>query len=181
MMVVVRGRCATVSSFRRVSLVCAAVASHRTNRTLCCPPPPHLQTPLDHLETEAYINTLAEAGLKPQRPGKAARWMTGNRFRKVADRIEADLGSNLSVAVLAQEIGVSASFLSRAFSAYCGQSPYDYIVSRRLQRARALIVSTGKPLAEIALRSGFSSQSHMTASFRTRLGVSPSKFARPDR
>ena len=138
-------------------------------------------TPPDHLETEACINALAEAGLKPQRPGKAARWMTGNRFRKVADRIEADLGSNLSVAVLAQEIGVSASFLSRAFSAYCGQSPYDYIVSRRLQRARALIVSTGKPLSEIALRSGFSSQSHMTASFRTRLGVSPSKFARPDR
>ncbi|WP_040440305.1 helix-turn-helix transcriptional regulator [Roseibium aggregatum] len=132
------------------------------------------------LESEACIARLSEAVQKPQRPDKAARWMTGNRFRKVTDRIEADLGSSLTVAGLAAEIGVSASFLSRAFSAYCGQSPYDYIVSRRLQRARALIASTCTPLSEIALSSGFSSQSHMTESFRTRLGISPSKIARPD-
>lgn len=153
----------------------ASVAASRLRKWLLS------DAPLDRVETEACLNALAEAGQKPQRPGKAARWMTDKRFRRVADRIEADLGSGLTVAVLAEEIGVSASFLSRAFSAYCGQSPYDYIVSRRLQRARALIASTGKPLAEIALCSGFSSQSHMTASFRTRLGISPSMIARPDR
>jgi AraC family transcriptional regulator len=135
----------------------------------------------DPLEVEACIACLAAEVQKPQRLDKAARWMTGNRFKKVTDRIESDLGSSLTVAGLAAEIGVSASFLSRAFSAYCGQSPYDYVVSRRLQRARALIASTGNPLSEIALSSGFSSQSHMTESFRTRLGISPSKIARPDK
>ena len=131
------------------------------------------------LETETCIACLAEAVQRPQHPNKAARRMTSHRFRTVTEKIEADLGSNLTVAGLAAEIGVSASFLSRAFSAYCGQSPYDYIVSRRLQRARALIASTGMSLSEIALSSGFSSQSHMTESFRTRLGISPSKIARP--
>lgn len=133
----------------------------------------------DHLEGEARIGHLTGLAEPSPRAPKAARWMTPARFRRITDLIESGLETHLTVAGIAREIGVSASFLSRAFTACCGQSPYDFILSRRLQRARRLIGTTGLPLAGIAAAAGFSSQSHMTASFRTRLGISPSALGRP--
>ena len=117
---------------------------------------------------------------RPRHPGRHHRPVRCHpaRFHRVTDLIEESLASPLTVARLAREIGVSASFLSRAFSAFCGQTPYDYILSRRLQRARRLIATTGGSLPEIALQAGFSSQSHMTSSMKARLGVSPSSIGR---
>ncbi|MCK7610636.1 helix-turn-helix domain-containing protein [Roseibium sediminicola] len=132
----------------------------------------------DALESEAWIERLTDLAEPQRRDPKAARWLTPARFRRVADLVEDRLETSLTVAGLAREIGVSASFLSRAFAACCGQSPYDFILSRRLQRARRLIETTGQPLAEIAAAAGFSSQSHMTACFRSRLGIAPSCLPR---
>lgn len=130
------------------------------------------------LEGEAWIRRLTDLAEPASHDPKTARWMTPARFRRLTDFVEARLESNLTVAGVASEIGVSASFLSRAFSACCDQSPYDFILSRRLQRARRLIGTTGLPLAEIAAAAGFSSQSHMTACFRSRLGIAPSCLPR---
>jgi len=132
----------------------------------------------DLLESEAWVGRLTDLAKPPLRDPKAARWLTPARFRRLTDLVEARLESNLTVAGLAGEIGVSPSFLNRAFSACCGQSPYDFILSRRLQRARRLIGTTSLPLVEIAAASGFSSQSHMTACFKTRLGIRPSSLVR---
>ncbi|ASP36134.1 AraC family transcriptional regulator [Labrenzia sp. VG12] len=133
----------------------------------------------DPLLAEAGLARLTTAVSRPQSDPKAARWMTPMRFRRLTDHIEADLDTELTVAGLARCVGVSPSFLSRAFSAFCGQSPYDYIVSRRLQRARRLISETQDALADIAVSCGFSSQSHMTSLFRRRLGISPGRLERP--
>jgi AraC family transcriptional regulator len=132
----------------------------------------------NELAAEASILQLSEAVMRPSRPAKAARWMTSRRFRLLTDAIEDNLEARLTVTLLAREIGVSASFLSRAFVAFSGQTPYDYILSRRLQRARLLMATTGLPLTEIALCVGFSSQSHMTAIMKSRLGLNPSRISR---
>lgn len=133
----------------------------------------------DPLLAEAGLARLTTAVSRPQSDPKAARWMTPMRFRRLTDLVEADLDTELTVAGLARCVGVSPSFLSRAFSAFCGQSPYDYIVSRRLQRARRLISETEAALADIAVACGFSSQSHMTSLFRKRFGISPGRLDRP--
>ncbi|WP_428672386.1 helix-turn-helix transcriptional regulator [Roseibium sp.] len=133
----------------------------------------------DVLEAEARIGRLCAAAPGTSRLDKAARWMTPQRFRRIADLIEDRLDAPITVALLAGEIRVSPSFLSRAFSAFCGQSPYDYVLSRRLQRARRLISATTRPLPEIAIECGFSSQSHLSAAMKARLGLSPSGIVRP--
>lgn len=135
------------------------------------------ETP-DPLLAEAGLAQLIATAARPQSEPKAARWMTAQRFRRVAELIETDLATDLTVAGLARSVGVSSSFLSRAFSAFCGQSPYDYIVARRLQRSRQLIRETDTSLADIAVACGFSSQSHMTSLFRKRLGISPGRLDR---
>ncbi len=130
------------------------------------------------LDAETWIARLTGAVEMRNSQAKAARWMTPSRFRRVTDLIEANLETGLTVAGIARDIGVSASFLSRAFAACCGQSPYDFILSRRLQRARRLIADTRLPLAEVAAAAGFSSQGHMATCFKNRLGIVPSDLAR---
>ncbi|WP_298984817.1 AraC family transcriptional regulator [uncultured Roseibium sp.] len=136
------------------------------------------QTP-DVLSAENTFRQMSAVVAKPKRDPKAARWMTPRRFRQLTEMVEAKLEGPITVAALSEEIGVSSSFLSRAFNAYCGQSPYDFILSRRLQRARRLLEATQHPLVTIALKAGFSSQSHMTSVMRTRLGVNPTMIRRP--
>ena len=105
---------------------------------------------------------------------RQARWLTPYRRRRVEDWISDHLSAKLSVRALAATVGVSTSFLSRAFKAAAGQSIYDYILDRRVARARERIVRTSEGLADIALATGFTSHGHMTTTFRQRLGISPS-------
>jgi AraC family transcriptional regulator len=133
----------------------------------------------DPMTAEAVISRMCEAALgRPPRREKAARWMTQARFCSITEAIDENLDGTLTVAGLAREVGLSASFLSRAFTAFCGQTPYDYVLSRRIKEARRLIAETDLPLAEIACCSGFSSQSHMTAIMKARIGVSPARINR---
>jgi AraC family transcriptional regulator len=106
-------------------------------------------------------------------PGPAV-WMTPQRLRLIDDLIEARLDMALTVEQIAAALGLSAGFFARAFKAAIGKSPHDHIIDRRLTRARALLRGTESDLGAIALASGFASHAHMTATFRKRLGVTPS-------
>jgi AraC family transcriptional regulator len=70
-----------------------------------------------------------------------------------------------------------ASF-SRLFKQTHGQSPYQYVLQRRIQKAYGLIDRSTLSLAQIAFQCGFSSQSHMTDVFRNKLGVTPGQIRR---
>ncbi|MCV0426055.1 MAG: AraC family transcriptional regulator, partial [Roseibium sp.] len=82
----------------------------------------------DPLSYEMLIDRLGDTVSDLPPASKAARWMTMKRFRQVSDLIDENIAGDLTVAALAREIGVSSSFLSRAFTAYCGQTPYDFIL-----------------------------------------------------
>jgi AraC family transcriptional regulator len=74
---------------------------------------------------------------------------------------------------LAEALGLSVGFFARAFKRATGRAPHDHIIDRRISRARLLLRDRSLGLAAIALASGFASHAHMTATFRTRLGISP--------
>lgn len=59
-----------------------------------------------------------------------------------------------------------------------GASPHQYILAKRVERAKALLLATDLPIAEIALETGFSSQSHLTTAFGRFTGVPPAEFRR---
>jgi AraC family transcriptional regulator len=107
-----------------------------------------------------------------------AAWMTPRRLSLIDELIEARLEGPLTVHELAGALGLSDGFFSRAFAAALGKPPHDYIIDRRIARARSLLASPHLDLAAIALACGFSSHAHMTALFRDRLGVSPSEMRR---
>lgn len=108
---------------------------------------------------------------------RARYQLTRQRLRASLDFINDNLGSDLSVEAIAKEAaGASGYHFAHAFSAALGVSPYQYILDRRVSRARELLARTERPVADIAYAVGFSSQAHMTSMFCKRLGITPAKF-----
>jgi AraC family transcriptional regulator len=139
-------------------------------------------------EDALYIDTLAQmiavhlakTHSSRSRPVRLAtpQKMAGWRMRRLIDYIEENLDGNLSLEAMAAEVGVSPLYLARAFKTAIGQSPHQYVLGRRLERAKELLRNTDNPIVDIALAAGFSSQSHLSNWFVRLVGVSPAAYRR---
>ena len=90
--------------------------------------------------------------------------------------IEEHFAMGVSLHELAEHVGLSPYYFLRVFRAEVGMPPYAYLESVRIGCAQRLIKS-GRSLAEAAFESGFSSQSHMTNSFKKIIGATPGQYA----
>jgi len=106
--------------------------------------------------------------------------MAPHRLRKAVNLIDEHLSTEqegrIALRVVAREVGMSYFHFSRAFKQSMGMTLTNYIAERRIERAKRLMQDTALPISEIALRSGFSSQSHFTTSFRRFAGITPRSF-----
>lgn len=98
------------------------------------------------------------------------------RVRRVIEYIEAHLNQELTLAELADVACLSPCHFSRSFKQAMGVGPQRYIVQRRVERAKALMRTSGDTLAGIATTVGFADQSHFTAAFRREVGVPPGRY-----
>ena len=139
-------------------------------------------------EDGLYIDTIAQmmavhlarthsSRSKPVRllPAKP---LAGWKMRRVIDFIEDNLEGDLSLQAMAEEVDISPLYLARAFKAAVGQSPHQYVLARRIERAKELLRNTDLPVVDVALSSGFSSQSHLSHWFIRQVGVSPAVYRR---
>jgi len=97
-------------------------------------------------------------------------------LRTILDYIDANLDANLSLETLAGLAGVLTHQFGRAFKRKVGEPPHQYVLARRIEAARTLLRSTEHSIADIAYATGFSSQSHMTTTFRREIGVTPAQL-----
>jgi transcriptional regulator GlxA family with amidase domain len=107
-------------------------------------------------------------------PGGLAGW----QVRQTLAYIEDNLSSRIVIADLAGLLALSNSHFSRAFRQRTGIAPMQYVVLRRVERAKSLIRGTHQPLAQVALTCGFSDQSHLSRRFHGVVGVCPGKWRR---
>lgn len=96
-----------------------------------------------------------------------------SRLRRVRTYLEEHLGEDLTLEALAKEAEMSTRHLLRAFTKHFGAPPHQYILQRRIERAKERLRSSDQPLADIATEAGFSSQSHLCSAFKRSVGVSP--------
>jgi AraC family transcriptional regulator len=99
-------------------------------------------------------------------------------FERVTDRIENDLHSDLSLQSLANETGYSQGHFLTMFRATAGITPHQYLISRRIERAKLLLGKKKHGLIDIAKACGFSSQAHMAYMFKAKTGMTISEFRR---
>jgi AraC family transcriptional regulator len=103
-----------------------------------------------------------------------ASWQT----RRALEFVEANLAGTVRIEDLARVARLSARQFSRAFRSDFGESPYAYIVHRRIERAQEMMLVTDEPLASIAIACGLADQSHLTRLFRRIVGISPASWRR---
>jgi AraC-like DNA-binding protein len=100
-------------------------------------------------------------------------------LRRVRDRIDREYAQPLDVEALARGAHLSAGHLSRQFRRAYGESPYGYLMTRRIERAMALLRRSDLNVAEVCFAVGCSSLGTFTTRFTELVGVPPSTYRRP--
>jgi AraC-like DNA-binding protein len=99
-------------------------------------------------------------------------------LRRVRDRIDREYAQPLDVEALARGVHLSAGHLSRQFKAAFGESPYSYLMTRRIERAMALLRRGDLSVTEVCFAVGSSSLGTFSTRFTELVGMSPSEYRR---
>ena len=97
-------------------------------------------------------------------------------LRRVSRWVDENLSEKITLKALAFQGGYSQWHLIRLFRTFLGTTPARYVAGRRLERSRELLSIPGADICEIALRCGFSSQSHFTRAFAREYGLTPGAY-----
>ena len=98
------------------------------------------------------------------------------RLRRVRDRIDREYARPLDVEALARDANISAGHLTRQFKIAYGESPYSYLMTRRIERAMALLRRGDLSVTEVCFAVGCSSLGTFSTRFRELVGVPPSVY-----
>ncbi|MGD1926762.1 MAG: helix-turn-helix domain-containing protein [Paracoccaceae bacterium] len=135
----------------------------------------------DYLDalTDAVTTRLVSAHLAVRSDeAEGPEMLSPAMARRVAGIIEDRLDGPIKVADLADEAGLSRAHFTRSFVRNFGAPPRDYILSRRIARARTMLTDTDYSASEIAMRCGFANPSHLTTAFKQELGLTPTAYRR---
>lgn len=97
-------------------------------------------------------------------------------LRNVLEYIEAHLGEPLLLCDLAAQVSLSEYHFARMFRQSMGVAPHQFVMQRRMARAKALLLSSNQSLTDIALACGFNSASHFSNRFKAAKGITPSQL-----
>jgi AraC-like DNA-binding protein len=112
------------------------------------------------------------------RPATAEHLRDLARLRRVRDRIDREYARPLDVEALARDAHMSAGHFSREFRAAYGESPYSYLMTRRIERAMALLRRGGLSVTEVCFAVGCSSLGTFSTRFAELVGMPPSAYGR---
>jgi AraC family transcriptional regulator len=134
------------------------------------------------LAAESLANVLAVHLLRhvlaPRHPERRRDGMLPRaRLRAVVEYVEEHLDASPSLEQLAEVAGLSLYYFARQFKRATGLPPHQYVILRRVERARQLLqTECDLSLAEVAAHTGFSDQSQFSHHFKRLVGVTPRQF-----
>ena len=132
------------------------------------------------LFAEAAVRQLGVLLLRrycaPHAGEEATVRMPAHKLRVARAYVQDHLADDLSVRTLARTVGMSEFHFAHAFRATTGLPPHRYVLEQRLGHAKSLLRDSELPLADIAARVGFSSQSHFSVAFHRHAGITPREF-----
>lgn len=102
--------------------------------------------------------------------------MGTSQLREVIEYIHDNLAEDLSLVRLAEVANLTVYQFARLFKRTTGQTPHQYVIQCRIERAKLLLEETQLPISDIAYRVGFANQSHFSTLFRRSIGVTPKAY-----
>ena len=131
---------------------------------------------LDSVE-QAMAVTLVNGHAVRHRPMQFSRGGLGSaRLQRIKELVHAKMEDDLSLYEMAQSVGLSTAHFARMFRKSTGQTPHQFVLRRRLERARAMLRAPEARVLDVAVACGFKTQQHFAQVFRDVWGVSPTKY-----
>ena len=125
------------------------------------------------MATPAHLCTISRV---PSTPATEQRLSDLAWLRRVRDRIDREYAQPLDVEALARDVHMSAGHFSRQFRLAYGESPYGYLMTRRIERAMALLRQGDLSVTEVCFAVGCSSLGTFSTRFTELVGVPPSTY-----
>jgi AraC family transcriptional regulator len=100
------------------------------------------------------------------------------RLRKINELVHAKMEDDLGLDEMAQSVGLSTAHFARMFRKSTGESPHQFVLRRRLERATAMLRAPDARVLDVAMACGFKTQQHFAQAFRDVWGVSPTEYRR---
>ncbi|WP_082930621.1 helix-turn-helix domain-containing protein [Rhizobium bangladeshense] len=124
--------------------------------------------------TAILINPDRAPAKRVRKVAGLAEWQKNKAVRYIDENVE----RCIKVEDIAALVKLSASRFSKAFKVSFGRSPYDYVLARRVEAAKYLIMHTDEPLSQVAHACGLSDQAHLSKVFKRIAGVTPLRYRR---
>jgi AraC family transcriptional regulator len=106
--------------------------------------------------------------------GGLAPW----QLNRALEMLKANLDGQIGLSEVARECKLSVSHFVRAFKQAVGQPPYRWLLQQRIDAAKELLLHSGLPMVEIALKCGFADQACFIRAFRKLLDTTPGEWRR---
>jgi AraC family transcriptional regulator len=133
---------------------------------------------LDSVEQAMAVALVTGYAIK-QRPVQLSRGGLGPaRLRRIKELVQARLEDDLNLDELAQSVGLSTAHFARVFRKSTGETPHQFVVRQRLERAKAMLRAPDARVLDVAVACGFKTQQHFAQVFRDVCGVSPTYYRR---
>ncbi|TGE02421.1 helix-turn-helix transcriptional regulator [Methylobacterium nonmethylotrophicum] len=133
---------------------------------------------VDHLVLAFLAHVAHRYGQVPTRVSPRRGGLAPWQERRAKEVMRARLASSMTITEVSRACGLSPSYFAAAFRRSTGRSPHQYLSALRIDEARTLMMTTGLPLADIALSCGFHDQSYFTRVFSRAVGTSPGQWRR---
>ena len=131
---------------------------------------------LDSIE-QAMAVTLVNGHAVRRRPVQIYRGGLGSaRLRRIKELIHAKMEDDLSLDEMAQSVGLSTAHFARMFRKSTGETPHQFVLRQRVERAKAMLRAPDARILDVAVACGFKTQQHFAQVFRDVWGVSPTAY-----
>ena len=126
---------------------------------------------------QAMAVALVNGHAVRHRPVQIYRGGLGStRLRRIKELVHAKIEDDLSLDEMAQSVGLSTAHFARMFRKSTGQTPHQFVLRQRLERARAMLRAADSRVLDVAVACGFKTQQHFAQVFRDVWGVSPTEY-----
>ena len=131
---------------------------------------------LDSVEQAMAVALVNDHAIR-QRPASAFRGGLGAaRLRKIRELVHAKMEDDLSLDEMAQSVGLSTAHFARMFHKSTGETPHQFVLRLRVERAKAMLRASDAPVLDVALACGFKTPQHFAQVFRDACRVSPTEY-----